>query len=38
MKGFNNDRMAMISQNMQEHKMASAELEEILGEITVPPV
>lgn len=38
MKGFNRDRMAMISRNLQEHKMNSADLEEMLDNIKVEPV
>lgn len=38
MKGFNRDRMAMISRNLQDHKMNAADLEEMLEKIKVAPV
>lgn len=38
MKGFNQDRLAMISRNLLEHKMNSVELEDMLEQINCTPV
>lgn len=37
MKGYNRDRMAMISRNLQDHQMNSAELDKLLEHIKVAP-